>query len=681
MHLKKLFIAAVVLISALAAAPARAVVVPVFDWVVTYTGTVSPLSNVFGGVRNQAGDAIYLGSHFSGTPDLDPTSGTDSIASFGDNDAFLSKFSSDGTYQWTKTWGGTLRDLVGVVDMPDSTTVIVGGYFRDTVDFDPGAGVTYATSTGGLDSFIAKFDSDGNFQWVRTWGKTTDDEVISTFTFDQSGNIYVYSIFTGEVDFDPGATTASSTSSGGFDNYLSKFSSDGTYQWTKTWGGTGNEGSGLHGIKVDGDDLILVGSFNSTVDFDPGAGTENATSTGSSDVFFMKLDDDGLFQSVQTWGGTGSDSPSEVTLDAEGATYITGTYNGTVDFDPGAGTSEATSAGGQDIFLSKFSSDGTYQWTKTWGGTGTDGNSRMMVSAETLLMLGLFSGTVDFDPGAGTNSKTSSGGFDVFMSVLDTSSTYYRTDTFGGSSGDWPDGVIRGLGTSSDTLLFRGFFQSATVDFDPSSETESHASDGLDIYLISFDLIEPAVTVSSTAATVTEGASDEATYTLALRTPPDDDVTVLVSPGPQLYADVASVTFASSTWNVPQTVTLTAADDNSIEDSHTGTVTHTVSSTASEYDGLSVSSVSIPITDNDARGSGGGGGDGDDDNDDPGNVPEITPPQDTPGALFEPIPTPVGPLTQAEREEFVGKVMRRLISVLTHLIGLLRAQLAAAGQG
>ena len=551
------------------------------------------------------------------------------------------------------------------------------------MDLDPGAGTDNATSNGGLDTFVVKLDSTGAYQWGATWGYTGDEEVTANTASGPDGSVYVLNPFLGTIDFDPGAPAASSTSAGSWDGYVSKFNASGTWQWTKTWGGTSHDLPSRVRIASDGS-VYVLGRFYSTSDFDPGAGTENKTSAGDADAFLLKLDSDGLFQWVQTWGGTGFDTVYDFAFDASGNIYITGEFSGTVDFDTGAGTSNATSTGSSDAFLSKFNSSGTWQWTKTWGGTGADKGLGVEMTTDGLVAFGNFTGTVDFDPSGGTSNKTSAGGLDAFISTFDTDGTHHRTDTFGGTLDDYPDSrAPQGITSSMSNVVFSGFYKSAPADFNPAGAKEEYSSNGTSMYLISFDLIEPAVTVSSTAATVTEGASDEATYTLALRTPPDDDVTVLVSPGPQLYADVASVTFASSTWNVPQTVTLTAADDNSIEDSHTGTVTHTVSSTASEYDGLSVSSVSIPITDNDARGSGGGGGDGDDDNDDPGNVPEVTPPQDTPIGTTPPgldlaaLATEIREATTpTQLQAIVHKLQAYIVTLLQQRIRELQAQIA-----
>jgi len=663
--------------------PAHAATVPVFDWVHAYNSTlIDPASAIIKQMAlDQSDGSVYMGSRFNGTPDFDPSSGTSYATSTGGNDAFFSKFSTDGAYQYTRTWGGTGTDYTSALVTAADGSIYAGSKFQSTVDFDPGAATSYATSTGGSDNALLKFDSSGNFQWVKTWGGTGSDETIAHVEVDSNGNVYVSGYFSGSIDFDPTAAVATSTAAGAFDFYLSKFSSDGTYQWTKKWGGSSYD----YGLSLAIDSVGNVyagGLFGSTVDFDPGAATTSATSAGGfSDGFLSKFDSSGNFQWVKTWGGTGLENVQHIKISSDdGDVAVVVYFDSAIDLDPGADTLSASPVGGIDSALVVLTSDGALQWAKAWGGSGTDDPRGSIFDSDGGIYVGgFFNSTVDFDPSSGTNDKTSTGAADIYISRFSADGEYQFTRTFGGSGNEFWDNIQSYPTGDPERMIITGTYTSAPADFDPSPAAQSYSSDGTDTFLVSFDLIDVAVTVSSTGATITEGTSDEATYTLALRTPPDNDVTVLVTPGPQLYADVSSITFSSSTWNVPQTVTLTAIDDNSVEDAHTGTVTHTVSSTANEYDGLSVANATVSITDNDSRGSSGGGSGGD--SEEPGSAPEVTPPQDTLASLFEPIPTPVDPLTPEEREEFVSKVMHRLISVLTHLIGLLRAQLAAAGQG
>lgn len=91
---------------------------------------------------------VYVAGVFGETVDFDPGEGSDIHASNGGSDAFLSKYDSSGNFQWARTWGGTDDDGGLGVDVDDTGNVYVSGYYRWTVDFDPGEGVDEHTVGG-----------------------------------------------------------------------------------------------------------------------------------------------------------------------------------------------------------------------------------------------------------------------------------------------------------------------------------------------------------------------------------------------------------------------------------------------------------------------------------------------------------------------------------------------------
>jgi hypothetical protein len=125
---------------------------------------------------------------------------------------------------------------------------------------------------------------------------------------------------------------------------------------------------------------------------------------------------------VSVFGGAGTDWGFSIAVDSSGNVYTTGYFQGTVDFDPGAGTSNLTSAGGADVFVSKLDSSGALVWAKSFGGASADrGQSIAVDSSGNVYTIGYFAGTVDFDPGTGTSNLTSAGSGDVFVLKLTSS--------------------------------------------------------------------------------------------------------------------------------------------------------------------------------------------------------------------------------------------------------------------
>jgi hypothetical protein len=449
---------------------------------VTQIGGTS-YENAFMVATDNSGN-VYVTGVFQGTVDFDPGTGTDNRTSnAGSMDIYLTKYDVSGSYQWTKVVGGASSDYGISVATDSSGNVYLTGYFTGTVDFDPGTGTDNRTSLGVDDIYLTKYDASGNYQWTKAIGGTGYDYSYSVVA-DSSGNVYFTGSFENTVDFDPGTGTDNRTSLGGDDIYLTKYDASGTYQWTKIMAGTGYEYG--KSLRIDSaGNVYLVGQFENTVDFDSETGTDNRSSVGGFDVYLTKYDVSGSYQWTKTIGGTGYDFGNSVAVDGSGNVYFTGDFENSVDFDPETGADNRSSAGGVDIYLTKYDASGSYQWTKTVGGTGYDyGKSVAVDGSGNVYAVGLFAGTVDFDPGTGTDNYTSTRFADIYLTKYDISGTYQWTKTVGGI---YSDNVSAVTADSSGNVYLTGNFD-GTIDFDPSAEVDNFTSTvgNVDIYILKF---------------------------------------------------------------------------------------------------------------------------------------------------------------------------------------------------
>jgi hypothetical protein len=153
------------------------------------------------------------------------------------------------------------------------------------------------------------------------------------------------------------------------------------------------------------------------VDFNPGSGTANHTAgTGISDAFVVCLTSAGVYSWSGQMGGTSVDAGQSICLDILGNVYTTGRFSGTADFDPGAGTSNVTSSGTYDVFISKLSSTGAFVWAHHIGGAANDvGNGIAVDVAENVYVTGYFAGAADMDPQSTQWQVTSAGQDDMML--------------------------------------------------------------------------------------------------------------------------------------------------------------------------------------------------------------------------------------------------------------------------
>jgi len=204
---------------------------------------------------------------------------------------------------------------------------------------------------------LSHFANAQNFEWAKQLGGVSSD-VGSSIAVDAFGNVYTTGYFQGTADFDPGPGAFNLTSAGGGDIFISKLDASGNFVWAKQMGGTSEDVG--YSIAVDASgNVFTTGYFEGTADFDPGPGTFNLTSAGNTDIFISKLDASGNFVWAKQLGGTDYDSGVSIALDTSGNVYTTGWFQGTVDFDPGPGTFNLTSAGNSDIFVHKMSQSNT----------------------------------------------------------------------------------------------------------------------------------------------------------------------------------------------------------------------------------------------------------------------------------------------------------------------------------
>ncbi|MCE9621425.1 MAG: SBBP repeat-containing protein [Actinomycetia bacterium] len=386
-----------------------------FVWAVQLGGaTGAALSR---SVAVDADSNVYTTGTFNGTADFDPGAGVDNLTSAGNNDVFVSKLDADGDFVWARQIGGTNGDEGYSVAVDADGNVYTTGWFSGTTDFDPGAGVFNLTSVASTDVFISKLDADGDFVWARQFG-TAQSDVGYSVAVDADGNVYTTGLFAGTADFDPGAGVFNLTSAGIFDVFVSKLDTNGDFVWARQIGSTSSDIGRSVAVDADGN-VYTTGYFAETADFDPGAGVFNLTSAGIVDVFVSKLDTNGDFVWARHIGGTNGDFGVSGAVDADGNVYTTGLFSGTADFDPGAGVDNLTSAGDNDVFVSKLDTNGDFVWVHQLGGTDVDEGYSVAVDADSnVYTTGRFSGTADFDPGVGVLNLTSIGFIDGFVSKL-----------------------------------------------------------------------------------------------------------------------------------------------------------------------------------------------------------------------------------------------------------------------
>jgi hypothetical protein len=354
--------------------------------------------------------------------------------------------------------------------------IYVVGYFSGTMDVDPGIGVVNLTAADTGNIFVAKYDNGGNYIWAFTIGGIGSSTLWlgnegASIKVDGSGNVVVRGAFQGTADFDPGTGTTNLTATPGTnDMFVGKYTPTGNLLWAFRLPAR------IRGLDVDGSNNIIVcGSFQNTVDFNPGTGTTNLTAARSTsdspDMFVAKYSATGGLVWAFGVGASGFETCNGVAVDGSGNCYVTGYFGGTsVNFNPGSGPkANLSSSGGADMFLAKYSSAGKYLWAFSVGSAATDQGIGLTTDGVNVWVTGAYGGTADFNPGTGTNSLASVTSQDIFVARYSSSGAY-----------GWAIGMGDGWGTSvvldgNGDLRVSGNFK-GTDDFDPGTGTASLTS-------------------------------------------------------------------------------------------------------------------------------------------------------------------------------------------------------------
>ncbi|MFH0894835.1 MAG: SBBP repeat-containing protein [Bacteroidota bacterium] len=374
-------------------------------WAKGIGGTGTDGSNC---ITVDASGNLYITGLFWGTVDFDPGTGIANLTSIGTQDIYFAKYDVNGNYIWARNIGSyTGGENCFSIALGNTGNCYITGIFQDSTDFDPGPGTVYlTTAVGNINMYFAKYDSNGNYLWVKQICSATNDYSYD-IAVDGSGNSFITGTFKNTVDFDPGSGTANLIAVGNDDIFFAKYDANGNYLWAKSIGYYSvDEG---HSIAVDGTgNCYIAGIFDGYPDFDPGSGTAHLQASGSEDVFFAKYDANGNYLLAKGIGNSHPEGVSNIVIDGSGNSYITGHFEGTVDFDPGIGIVNLSSAGLWDIYFAKYDGNGNYVWAHNLGSTGNDISNRIAIdNSGNCYLTGQFIDTVDFDPGPGTANLSS----------------------------------------------------------------------------------------------------------------------------------------------------------------------------------------------------------------------------------------------------------------------------------
>ena len=253
--------------------------------------------------------------------------------------------------------------------------------------------------------------------WTRLFG-TSSGEAAAALTTGSDGAIYMAGFTRGNLDGE--------TNSGSDDAFLTKYNADGTKAWTRLLGTSSGEYAEALTTGTDGA-IYMAGKTPGNLD--------GQTNSGFDDAFLTKYNADGSKAWTRLLGTSLGDFASALTTGTDGAIYMAGGTQGTLD-------GQAYSGGLSDAFLTKYNPDGTKAWTRLLGTSSDDYASALTTGTDgAIYMAGRTLGNLDGQANSGTAN--------AFLTRYDANGTKAWTRLLGSSSWEF----ARALTTGSDLSL------------------------------------------------------------------------------------------------------------------------------------------------------------------------------------------------------------------------------------
>lgn len=362
-------------------------------------GLDTPTDTKVFGIASDNSENVYVSGHTQGSIDSSP--------SFGEQELFVIKYDNTGTKVWSRQFGAQDATITtsGMVIDNSGNIYVTGCTTSSLVD-----GLSLDVSS---DFFLIKYDSSGNQQWITEFGSTyfgsTSEPARSMctggITTDQSGNIYLTGYTNRRLE-------SSLSQTGSLDFFVVKYDNQGVKQWSRQMGASSKQTKGLS-ITSDSSSNVYITGYTT-------GGIDGNTRTGTEDLFITKYDSSGTKQWTHQLGVSSKKTEGfGITSDSSANVYVTGFTEGALDL--------STLTGTRDLFVTKYDSSGTKQWTHLLGSTAASTQGLGITSdTSNIYVTGFTTGALD------NNSLT--GIQDLFVAKYDFGGNYAWSRQMGGAN-------------------------------------------------------------------------------------------------------------------------------------------------------------------------------------------------------------------------------------------------------
>lgn len=425
--------------------------------------------------------SIYYTANYRDTIDLDPGPGINMAFVTEDEPFVLNKYNQQGEYQWSGQFTST-GDTYGFMSEIKNNRILIIIYYTDSLLYqhdtpwmivNPGKHLALITMT--LDGQVISHQHLSN----------NLDMYFSDFATQPDGSYIAGGGFDGNVTFVTSDSTRTILSAGNSDAFIARFNDQAQLEWITLFAGKGYDY--IENVRVGNDDLIYYAMIHdSTVTLQTNLGQVVCPANGEDNSIFGRMTLHGVIETAYVFGGDRGDQLRDIDTDDDGNMYISGYFEGSVNFEHPSETPIVFSAANDsDGFVSKYTPDGKLVWARIFRTGDYGGVYEMSLHRNAHIYLaGGYTLLSDLDPGP--DSIIVDGGYrgDIFAGKLDTDGNLEWVYSITGSS--WT-GIRNFIPGTDGKVIIYGYY-SNDIDCDPGPDTTQFISQGnSDLFLISLE--------------------------------------------------------------------------------------------------------------------------------------------------------------------------------------------------
>lgn len=315
----------------------------------------------------------------------------DASVNNGFHDNWVLKVDALGNLEWEKSFGFSGHDhSYDIVEAQDGGLFFTGFLDITSARADGNTEKSNTLTRHGVGEFWGtKIDATGGLQWRGYFGGTNNDRSHAVVEAEDGG--FVMTGFSESNDFDISSTQ------GSYDFWMVKVDGNGNLLWERSFGGSGIDIAYDIAKTVDGGYIITGNTFSADGDI--------SKTNGASDVWLVKINEDGSMVWERTYGGSGFDAAQAVVASKDGGYFVVGNSKSS-DKDVNANYGE------NDIWLMKTDDVGNLVWQKSFGGSGLDFAFDILENIDGSIVLVGETSSDDFE------DSTSKGKSDIIMIKL-----------------------------------------------------------------------------------------------------------------------------------------------------------------------------------------------------------------------------------------------------------------------